>query len=123
MDSIVIYKVGEAKKHPNNATLREQVAENLAKSRVQRPTLAEHFISGEAYKMDTLPSDERSTPALRQHRGSAQRCGFILPTEELGRTGRADRSVANSVRLWIEKNLGPVVNVSDFLIVAEPIED
>jgi hypothetical protein len=117
---IVIYRTTENKRPRSNKAERQQSAEQMACARVKRPDLAAWIMDGGLYNLDTLPSAERSTPALREVRGSADRYGYTVADLEVGRTGRIDRSTANSIRLWIEKNLGPYCRVSDLMVTAEP---
>lgn len=118
--SIVIYRASDAKAPRSNKAERAEADERLAIARVRRDSVADLFTSGAFYRMDPLTPAERTTPALRAHRGTAAAKGFVVPAEDLGRTGREDQSVANSLRLWVTKNLAPYVRPSDLTVVFEP---
>jgi len=52
------------------------------------------------------------------------RCGFIVPADNLGKYGESGlltvanaNSARNSLRLWIEQNMGPMVSMDDVSIV------
>lgn len=116
---IVIFRSTEAKAPRTNAAKRDAVAERLAVARVKRPALADLFLSGAFYDLPVLDPAERTTPALRAHRGTADTKGWTLPLDEVGRTGRIDQSVANSVRLWVTKNLDAYVRPADLTVTVE----
>ncbi len=92
-------------------------------TRVRRPELESFFIpkNGTAvspfYKLPAIPSAVIDNPGLRQldHAGD----GWVIPVGSWGRSDTADRSTAQSIVLWIKKNLADVVNVQDFSIVVE----
>lgn len=119
--SIVIYRSTDAKPVRITKAKAAAIAERLACARIQRPSLADLFLTGAFYSLAPLDSAERTTPALRQHRGTAKAKGYVVPAEELGRTGRADQSVANSIRLWLTKNLGDALRPEDLTVVSENV--
>jgi len=119
--SIVVYLSHEAKAPRITKAKAAAIAERLACARIQRPDVAELFLSGAFYDLAPLDPAERTTPALRAHRGTAKAKGWIIPADQLGRTGRADQSVANSIRLWITKNMAEAVRPADLTVVAENV--
>jgi len=118
--SIVIYRASDAKAPRSTKAERAEADERLAIARVSRDAVADLFISGAFYRLPVIEPAERTTPALRAHRGTAAAKGFIVPAEDLGRNHREDQSVANSIRLWITKNLSPYVRPTDLTVVYEP---
>lgn len=114
---IVIYRVTERKLPKVTKAAKVEMERKLATSRVNRPAIVDLFTSGAFDTLPTLPTEYRNAPRLRVVDGTAASHGWIVPSDDLGRTGRADQSVANSIRLWITKNLS--VDPAAFAIVCE----
>lgn len=88
-----------------------------ALARVQRPALQEFFLSGEFHKLPALSPQVIDNRALRML--DHAEAGWDVPTDSLGRKGTADASQAQSIILWIKKNLGDVVNPDEVSVVVE----
>lgn len=79
-------------------------------ARVPRDAVVDHFVpQGRAascfYKQPAVPASVVNNPAERRYNYSD--AGWIVPPASLGRKGTADRSTAESLRLWINKHLAP----------------
>lgn len=128
MYAIKIYRKDAPGPKPRKLTKTQlaKLAEVLTlTSRVSRPELVELFTSGAFYAMTALP------PAVIDNR--AERIihhadkGWVVPTTCLGRvadkvaTGDAyaATSAAQSILLWVKKNLSDVVNPAHVSVVVE----
>jgi hypothetical protein len=88
--------------------------------RVQRPALLEFFLSGEFGKLSVVPAqviDNRAARILEHHT-----CGWTVPGDSLGRKGQVDASQAQSILLWIKKNV-PAIDAASVSVVVEPEHD
>jgi hypothetical protein len=103
------------------ATARETIAR---RARVQRPSLLDHLLDG-FWSMSKVPANVIDSPIVRaDEHGDA---GWTIPADSLGRKG-ADtlddvskaRSTAESVRLWVVKNLAGVIDPATVAVVVEP---
>lgn len=74
-------------------------------ARVERPSLLD-FLADGFYSLDAVPADFHKPANLLDY----SRCGWIIPTDSLGKAGRADRSAVQSIVLWIKQNCGEMVN-------------
>ena len=117
------------------------------KVRVKRPATAALFIPAKGrkvsafYNLPVLPSAiVNNAAALMADGPTGADCkwkdnylatsAFIVPMDDLGKyrenglatVGDAN-SARNSLRLWIDQNLGPVVNMDDLSIVHYPLPD
>lgn len=92
--------------------------------RVQRPYVKELFVSGAFYDLPAIP------PAVVKNRGKRIMdygdAGWEIPVEDYVKDGVVpvdvdEQSAANSVVLWIKKNLAEFgfVNNDEFAIVVE----
>lgn len=105
------------------ATVLEAI-EHLA--RVQRPSLAEFVASGEFYRLPELsPAQVKDAAARAFKHGEA---GWEIPTDSLGRKGEAAvatlddaRSTAESIRLWLAKNMAELIDASHVAVVVEEV--
>lgn len=103
---------------------RERVA---ALARVQRDDLLDFLLDG-YWTLPVLTSAQVKDAATRTYlHGDA---GWTIPTESLGRKGAAAvatekdaRSTAESIRLWIAKNVPNVVDVDGIAVVVEVADD
>ena len=86
-------------------------------ARVQRPSLLEFFLSGAFTKLPGLaPSVIDNRPRrVTEHADD----GWEVPADSLGRKGVADASQAQSILLWIKKNLGDVIDADEVSVVVE----
>lgn len=87
-------------------------------ARVRRPEV-EAFLRDGFYNLPALPTKVIDNKGLRllKHRQD----GWVVPVGSLGRSGRADRSAVESIRLWIAQNMGHVVNPDHLAIVVQPM--
>lgn len=111
-------KVAGTKGRKPTKAQRAAVEERVATfARVQRPALLEFFLSGEFTKLPALSPSVIDNRARRvtDHADA----GWTVPTDSLGRKGVADASQAQSILLWIKKNLSDVVNPDEVSVVVE----
>jgi hypothetical protein len=106
------------------AEVRERIA-HLA--RVQRPSLLDFMLDG-YWQMTALPAAVVKDAAVRAFRHGHE--GWIIPEDSLGRKGAAGvadtekaRSTAESIRIWIIKNLEGIIDPAKFAVVVEDTED
>ena len=102
-----------------------EVRETIARTaRVQRPALLDHLLDG-FWSMDRVPASIIDSPVVRteEHAGA----GFTIPADSLGRKGAETlddaakaRSTAESVRIWIGKNLEGTIDPATIAVVVEP---
>lgn len=71
-------------------------------ARVKRDEVVHFFLSGEFGKLPITPQSVIDSPIRRE-----AAIGFEVPEGCLGRKGIATPEQAESVRLWIKKNLSP----------------
>ena len=92
-------------------------------ARVPRPDVMDHFTpqgrgASSFYKQPAVPASVVNNPAERRH--NYDDAGWIVPVSSLGRYGRADRSTAESLRLWINKHLAPeLLHASHLAVVVD----
>jgi hypothetical protein len=103
--------------------IREKVA---VFARVQRPSLLD-FLLGAFYSLPKLPQAVIDSPAVRTY--EYDKAGWTVPADSLGRKGTdvletpaAARSAAESIRLWIAKNV-PTIDVNKIAVVVETVGD
>lgn len=103
--------------------------------RVQRPSLLGLFLplgrakASEFSKLPIIPSKVLNNPAamiLDGPDGPMAPVGkrwidscYVIPADSLGKSGEADRSQCNSIRLWIEQNV-PAVDSADVAVLFLP---
>lgn len=119
MATIKVYrKVTGAKGRKPSKKAAQVAADRIATfARVQRPSLQDFFLSGEFL---TLPALSPSVIDNRARRVTDHADdGWEVPADSLGRKGTADASQAQSILLWIKKNLPDVVNADEVSIVVE----
>ena len=108
---------------PKMATVRavRERADRVA--RVRRDALVDHFSpegrrGSDFYRQPAVPASVINNPAERRY--NYRDAGWIVPPECLGRAGTADRSTAESLRLWIGKHLAPeLVHLSHLAVVVD----
>lgn len=100
---ITIYKLTDKAVKMTKAD-KVAMERRLAVSRVNREAIVELFVSGQFNSLPTLPMEYRNSPALRTLDKIPASHGFIVPEASVGRKG-VSQSQANSIRLWITKNL------------------
>jgi hypothetical protein len=100
------------------------VRERLARlARVSRDAVVDHFspqgrAASSFYKQQAVPASVINNPAERRY--TYRDAGWVVPPESLGRAARADRSTAESLRLWINKHLSPeMVHPSHVAVVVD----
>jgi hypothetical protein len=111
---------------PTAKTVREVRERTTALARVQRPELLDYLV-GPFWKAEALPAAAiKDAASRRYYHGDA---GFVIPVGSLGRKGadavatEADaRSAAESIRLWIIKNLSDVIDPNTFAVVVDYID-
>lgn len=132
---VIIFRRGDNRPKVDREGL-DRLARRLngPKVRVRRPGVEALMIPERAgqrsafYRLPVVPSAILNNPAALACDGPdgedvapgqtwADLAGFVLTGDDLGRAGCADRSSANSVRLWIEQNLAPVVDTADVSVV------
>lgn len=119
MSTIKVYRKESA--HPTRKPVKAVRAETerriAALARVHRPSLQDFFLSGDFHKLPALSPQIIDNRALRilDHASA----GWEVPADSLGRKGSADSSQAQSIILWIKKNLAGVVNPDEVSIVVE----
>ena len=101
--------------------------------RVQRASLLRFLIDRKGfYALPVIPSKVLNNPAAMMLDGPAgpmapkgkrwmDSC-WIVPADSLGKSGTADRSQCNSIRLWIEQNV-PTVDSADVAVLFLPHAD
>ncbi len=136
---VLIFRKGN-----NRPTITAKVVEMVVailthKVRVQRPSLASKdgvgfFLPAKGkkvsdfYRLPVVPSKVLNNPAALILDGPdgpmagkgktwADVCGFEIPADSLGKAATADRSQANSLRLWISQNLSLVVSEEDVAVI------
>lgn len=114
---LVIYRTDDKKAKPFSKKRQVEVEEALATARVQRPDLVEYFSTAAINKLPVLPEQYRNAPRLRALHKTAKKYGWIVPASNCGRAATINQSTANSVRLWLKKNLG--VDGDSFMLVVE----
>lgn len=111
---------------PTAKTTREVRERVAALARVQRPEVLE-FLLGDYWKAEKLAGAAiKDASARRYYHADA---GWIVPVASLGRAG-ADavateakaRSTAESIRLWIIKNLYDVIDIENIAVVVDCID-
>ena len=87
-------------KRPTKAT-REAVQFELELARVQRPGLTDWILSGGFHNSPAVPANVVRDPALfrRDHAGD----GYVLTDADKGRAKGSEKSIAESVRIWIDR--------------------
>jgi hypothetical protein len=112
---------------PSTAKATEVRERTAALARVQRPSLME-FLLDAFWTLPALPAAVVKDANVRAYYHGDD--GWVLPVDSLGRKGaesvadeKAARSTAESVRLWIQKNLEDVVNIENVAVVIEVVED
>lgn len=113
---IVIYRVTDKKVRMTKAAIAA-MEDKLCKSRIDRDGIVELFTTGQFNELKLLPTEYHNAPRLRIKHKTSEAFGYVVKPEDLGRTGRADQSVANSIRLWIVQNIG--IDPKAFMIVSE----
>lgn len=103
MAKIKIYKRGEAKVRLGKRQFADALVDIDRRSRVKRPSLTEFFLTGGFAKLPVVSTVVIDNP-IRRYDEKPE--GYEVPESDLGRVGEATASSAESVRLWIEKNLG-----------------
>lgn len=103
------------------AEVRETIAR---KARVQRPTLLDFLLDG-YWSMPKTPQTIIDSPVVRTDEHAD--AGFTIPDDSLGRKGAETiddtekaRSTAESIRLWVAKNLDGVIDHTTIAVVVEP---
>jgi len=98
--------------------------------RVQRASLLSFLLDRKGfYALPVIPSKVLNNPAALlldgpdgPMAGKGKRwidsC-WIVPADSLGKSGEADRSQCNSIRLWIEQNV-PTVDTADVAVLYVP---
>lgn len=114
---LVIYRTDEKKAKKFTKAKKVEVEEAMATARVQRPELVEFFVTAAINELPVLPEQYRNAPRLRTLHKTADKYGWVVPASNCGRAVEVNQSTANSVRLWIKKNLG--VDGSQFMLVVE----
>jgi hypothetical protein len=123
MHNVKIYRKGPAPKKLTKAE-RAQLDRVLSLTcRVERPALVDFFTTGGFAKLPQLSSQVIDNPGRRilNHADA----GWTVPDSDLGRAGVAAlesatdaRKTAQSILLWIKKNL-PMVDASSVSVVVE----
>lgn len=109
---------------PTAKVAREIRERTAALARVQRSELLEWLLAG-YWKAEALaPATIKNAAARRYYHADA---GYVVPVESLGRKGadavadeQSARSTAESIRLWIDKNLGDIIPADTYAVVVEP---
>jgi len=108
----------EGKRPKVTKAMAIEVAEHLEfMVRVRRPELESFIIDGEFWNLPILSGKciDNKGHRLMRHKTD----GWAIPTGSLGRSGTVNRSTAQSVRLWIEQNLGAYVPIDVVSIVVQ----
>jgi hypothetical protein len=91
-------------------------------ARVQRPSLLEFLLDG-FYTLPKLPQAIIDSPVIRAHEHAD--AGYTVQVDSLGRKGadvlatdKAARSAAESIRLWVSKNV-PTIDSEKVAVVVE----
>jgi hypothetical protein len=125
MDTVKIYRKDSGKDRPKATKAKIDATRKHLEifCRVRRPDIEALFIPSKAngvsdfYNLPKLsPQVIDNRPLRMTEHGDA---GWIVPESNLGRKGAADASTAQSVLLWVKKNLADVVNPEDVSIVVE----
>lgn len=120
MPNVVIYRkdVPGAKPRLKKAEMERATALVEMTSRVKRPSLLAFLADPKGfYGLPALAPKVIDNKAIRiiDH-GHA---GWVVPADSLGRSGTADRSQAESIKLWIGKNAAHLVNIDHVSVVIE----
>lgn len=122
---IIIRKATAGRFQRFNDARRAAVADAMATARVRRPSLEAFFLTNEFASLPQTPeSDLRATLVLPEPLRSERLRAMVdageawaVPADSLGRTQRADNSTAESIRLWIKKNLAGNVDSNALAVV------
>jgi hypothetical protein len=136
---ILIFRKGDNRPSITATIIAQVVAILTHKVRVQRPSLASKdgvgfFLPAKGkkvsdfYRLPIVPSKVLNNPAALLLDGPdgpmagkgktwADLCGYEVPADSLGKAATADRSQANSLRLWISQNLPAVVAEEDVAVI------
>jgi hypothetical protein len=91
--------------------------------RVERDSLAGFFIPAKVGTISPFYKLPELSPSLVANRAARimdhADAGWIVPLDSLGRGRTADASTAQSILLWIKKNLSAFVNADDVSVVVE----
>lgn len=139
MSRIIIFRRGDNRPTITPTIIGQVLAILTHKVRVQRPSMASKEGHGfflpakgrkvsDFYRLPVVPSKVLNSPAALLLDGPdgpmagkgktwADVAGWEIPADSLGKAGIADRSQANSVRLWIEQNLSLVVDPADVSVI------
>lgn len=136
---ILIFRKGDNRPSITATIIAQVIAILTHKVRVQRPSLASKdgvgfFLPAKGkkvsdfYRLPVVPSRVLNNPAALILDGPdgpmagkgktwVDLCGFEVPADSLGKAATADRSQANSLRLWISQNLSAVVAEEDVAVI------
>ena len=120
MATIKVYRkaVSGGKGRAPGKAKRVQVEERIDTfARVKRPSLQDFFLSGDFAKLPALSPQviDNRPRRITDHAED----GWEVPVDSLGRKGTADASQAQSILLWVKKNLADVVNPEEVSVVVE----
>lgn len=136
---VVIFRKGDHRPSITPDIIGRVVSILTHRVRVQRPSMASNDATGfflpakgrkvsEFYRLPVVPSkvlnnaaalilDGPDGPMASKGKAWVDTCGWVVPTDSLGKSGVADRSQANSIRLWIAQNLADVVAEEDVAVI------
>jgi len=103
MDLIVLFrrKTGKApKKAPG--TIKKILKKIAETARVKRDELVSFLLGGGFKALPVVPQSVIDSPTKRKVSD-----GFVIPVGSLGRKGKATPEQAESIRLWVKKNVVP----------------
>jgi len=127
---VALYRKESASPRPKvSAKVRRDTLEAIEHlARVQRPSLTEFVASGEFYRLPALTPAQVKDAAVRAYAHGAK--GWEIPTDSLGRKADAAvashdaaRSTAESVRLWLAKNMASLIEPSHVAVVVEEVSE
>ena len=126
MQTIKIYRKESALSRPKFTRAdveRFNRKAELGMMRVQRPSLQSFFIPAKAGAVSDFYKLPALSPGVIKNRGERildhASAGWEIPLDSLGRGKEVTPSTAQSILLWIKKNLGEFVNPDDVSIVIE----
>lgn len=117
---IVLYRKSADKVRKLTAAERKELDRELTRARVQRPGIVDLFASGAFDKLGVLtPAQVKDRPGrILDHEGE----GWVVPMEDYARLvekGADEQNIANSIKLWIQKNLEGIAPEGSFSLVVE----
>lgn len=118
MGYLTMFRTGKAPRKVAESTVDKRIAEIRAKgARVNRDALVRFIFGGEFAALPETRQSIIDNPVRRRE----EAVGWIIPESCLGRVGVPSASVAESIRLWIKKNVG--IESETFSIIYVPDEN